>query len=102
MIHSKAVDIVEPKELLVTEPKMHSMFKLLKANVFRSRSTLSVILLQVVNHPNSLNEALEKDVTQFLQSKIRESDILVKLSSPSEWGIFLSPSGEEEATGIYS
>lgn len=97
MIHSKAVDIVEPKELLVTEPKMHSMFKLLKANVFRSRSTLSVILLQVVNHPNSLNEALEKDVTQFLQSKIRESDILVKLSSPSEWCIFLSPSGEEEA-----
>ena len=97
MIHSKAVDIVEPKELLVTEAKMHSVFKLLKANVFRSRSTLSVILLQVVNHPNSLNEALEKDVTQFLQSKIRESDILIKLSSPTEWCIFLSPSGEEEA-----
>lgn len=97
MIHSKAVDIVEPKELLVTEAKMHSVFKLLKANVFRSRSTLSVILLQVVNHPNSLNEALEKDVTQFLQSKIRESDILINLSSPTEWCIFLSPSGEEEA-----
>ena len=100
MVHSKAVDIVEPKELLVTEPKMHSMFKLLKANVFRSRSTLSVILLQVVNHPTSLNEFLEKDVTQFLQSKIRESDILVKLSAPSEWCIFLSPSGEEEATAF--
>lgn len=100
MVYSNALDSAEFKGLLANEHKMHAIFQLLKANVFRSRSTLSVILLQLDNHPTSLEKAVEKDVTQFLQSKIRESDILIKLSTPSEWCIFLSPSGEEEATAF--
>ncbi|MET0960051.1 MAG: hypothetical protein ABWX58_06970, partial [Psychrobacillus psychrotolerans] len=87
----------EPNGLLANEYKMYSVFQLLKANVFRSRTTLSIILLKIDNQLTSINNDVERDVSQFLQSKIRGSDIIVKLSAPSEWCIFLSPSGEEEA-----
>ncbi|SDN30988.1 Response regulator receiver domain-containing protein [Psychrobacillus sp. OK028] len=100
MVYSNALDTTEAKGLLATEDKMHAIFQLLKANVFRSRSTLSVILLQLDNYPTTFKKTVEKDITQFLQSRIRESDILIKLSTPSEWCIFLSPSGEEEATAF--
>jgi len=87
----------EPNGFLANEHKMYSVFQLLKANVFRSRTTLSIILLKIDNQVTTINDDVERDVSQFLQSKIRGSDIIVKLSAPSEWCIFLSPSGEEEA-----
>lgn len=79
---------------------MKQLFSILKANVVRTRTPITAIFLSLYNHAdNGLSdiELVERDTTTFLQSKIRQTDVVFQLSERLRWCIFLSHSGEEEA-----
>lgn len=45
-------------------------------------------------------QRVEEEMTIYLESKIRQTDLLFKLAKPCEWCILLSQSGEEETTAF--
>ncbi|WP_203248566.1 response regulator [Sporosarcina beigongshangi] len=83
----------------LSETHMKQFFNVLKATVVRSRSTMTATFLSVQNVEGFNNEnmkQLEDEISLFLATKIRQTDLLFKLSKPFEWCVLLSQSGEEE------
>ncbi|WP_195892864.1 response regulator [Bacillus massiliigorillae] len=82
------------------EQQLATFFKVLTANVGRSRSPITATILTLRNH-EFLNEndylQIEEEMGAFLQSKIRQSDVICQLANPFEWCIILTQSGEKEA-----
>lgn len=75
-------------------------FDIFKANVVRTRSTITAIFLSVYDKSIFAAadiEHAEKEITLFLQREIRQTDLVFKLSNQFEWSIILSHSGEKEA-----
>lgn len=97
-------DYVQPTENSFNERQMKAFFNVLKANVVRSRTTITAIFLTVFDeaffNEDDVNEA-EKGINGFLQKMIRQTDVLYKLPNRLEWCIFLALSGEEEATAFF-
>lgn len=90
-------------EYLFNEKQMTRFFNVLKANVVRSRTTISAIFLTIYDKSIFDNEDMhqvDEEITLFLQSKIRQTDLLFKLSNPFEWCVILSQSREEEANAF--
>ncbi|WP_205179232.1 response regulator [Siminovitchia thermophila] len=77
-----------------------SFFDIYKANVVRTRSTITAIVLSVFDQSIFAAEDLEyaeQEMTLFLQHEIRQTDLVFKLGVPFEWCIILAHSGEKEA-----
>ncbi|WP_019240629.1 MULTISPECIES: response regulator [Bacillus] len=84
----------------INENQMQHFFNILSANVERSRSPITVSMLSLCNQTVLQKEdyiQIENAMGAFLQSEIRKSDLICKLSRPLEWCIILTLSGEKEA-----
>lgn len=78
------------------EKYMSRLFHVLKSGIDRTRVPISAIFLSVPDQNNIWDQA-EEEIMSFLQTKIRQSDIVFKLEASFEWCIILTQSGEEEA-----
>ncbi|RST74092.1 response regulator [Siminovitchia acidinfaciens] len=80
----------------IEEKYMSRLFHVLKAGIDRARVPISAIFL-TISDQNQVWDQAEEEITAFLQTKIRQSDLVFKLEAPFEWCIILTQSGEEEA-----
>ncbi|MBD3108690.1 response regulator transcription factor [Bacillus sp. AGMB 02131] len=88
------------KSDFIDEKQMAIFFNVLTANVERTRTSMVASLLTFGNQKNlNMEDQLEIEtvIGNFLQSKIRKSDLVCKLVRPLEWCIILTQSGEKEA-----
>lgn len=89
--------------ILYDDQSILSTYHFLKANVVRSRTPFSVVLLSV-RYPERYEDAQQsrtaEQIQKLLQTRLRQTDVLFTLHSPLEWGIILSQSGEEEAAAF--
>ena len=74
--------------------QIKDFFNVLKANVVRSRTTITAVFLSASFKRLGFQQ---EDLTSYLGSKIRKTDFLFELKEPHKWCIILSQSGEEEA-----
>ncbi|MDR7855223.1 response regulator [Tissierella sp.] len=79
------------------------LFNALREHVVRSRTTITAVFLGIYDETIfNTGEILdiEKKLMDFLETKIRKTDFIFKLSNQSQWFIILSQSGEKEATAF--
>ncbi len=81
---------------IMQEHEVERYFKIWRESVIRSRLTLTAVFLKTAN-ATQLNENVNDQVTSFLQSKIRKTDLLFQLSDGDHWGIFFLQSSDVEA-----
>ncbi|MCF6409759.1 response regulator [Pseudalkalibacillus salsuginis] len=86
--------------MLLDERQAVRFFDVLKANVERSKTSMTAIFLTV--HSQTIfrkedEDFIDQGITSYLVSKIRQTDVVVKLSKPYQWAVILSQSKEEEA-----
>lgn len=74
--------------------QIKDFFNVLKANVVRSRMTITAVFLSA---SFKKLEFKQEDLTSYLGNQIRKTDFLFELKEPHKWCIILSQSGEEEA-----
>ncbi len=79
------------------------LFNALREHVVRSRTTITAVFLGV--YDESIFDTgeildIEKKLMDFLETKIRKTDFIFKLSNRSQWFIILSQSGDKEATAF--
>ncbi|WP_421052426.1 response regulator [Lysinibacillus capsici] len=77
---------------IMQEHEVERYFKIWRESVIRSRLTITAVFLKTAN-ATQLND----QVTSFLQSKIRKTDLLFQLSDGDHWGIFFLQSSDVEA-----
>jgi len=96
---------LETNGLLLDLENAKYLFNVLKANVIRSRTTITAIFLAIHDYEDFYDEEADQiqiEVTKFLQSTIRQTDMLFPLESPGlAWGVILSQSGEREAKAFF-
>lgn len=88
---------------LLTEQQFIQLFNLFKANIVRSRRTITVVFLRVYNQvviPKEDIVLMEDKLRAFFQSKMRETDVLYKIPASKTWSLLLTDSGEREATAF--
>lgn len=97
-------DHVKQQQALLYGQQLTSFFYVLTANVVRARSPIAVMFLSIFNR-NDMNrndeDQVHEEMTLFLQSTIRQTDLLFSLSGSFEWCIILSQSREEEASAFF-
>lgn len=81
---------------IMQEHEVERYFKIWRESVIRSRLTITAVFLKTAN-ATQLNENVNDQVTSFLQSKIRKTDLLFQLSEGDHWGIFFLQSSDVEA-----
>lgn len=81
---------------IMQEHEVERYFKIWRESVIRSRLTITAVFLKTAN-ATQLNENVNDQVTSFLQSKIRKTDLLFQLSDGDHWGIFFLQSSDVEA-----
>ena len=81
---------------IMQEHEVERYFKIWRESVIRSRLTITAVFLKTANS-TQLNENVKDQVTSFLQSKIRKTDLLFQLSDGDHWGIFFLQSSDLEA-----
>lgn len=81
---------------IMQEHEVERYFKIWRESVIRSRLTITAVFLKTAN-ATQLNENVNDQVTLFLQSKIRKTDLLFQLSDGDHWGIFFLQSSDVEA-----
>lgn len=102
-VSERRTDNLLIKEHRLSELQMERFFNVLKATVVRSRATMTATFLSVQNvqaFSKEDRQQVEEELTLYLETKIRQTDLLFKLSKPFEWCILLSQSGEEETTAF--
>lgn len=102
-VSEKQLDNLVIEEQRLSESQMKRFFNVLKATVVRSRATMTATFLSVQNveaFSKEDTQQVEEDLTYYLETKIRQTDLLFKLAKPFEWCILLSQSGEEETTAF--
>ena len=81
---------------IMQEHEVERYFKIWRESVIRSRLTITAVFLKTAN-ATQLNENVNDQVTSFLQTKIRKTDLLFQLSDGDHWGIFFLQSSDVEA-----
>jgi len=81
---------------IMQEHEVERYFKIWRESVIRSRLTITAVFLKTAN-ATQLNENVNDQVTSFLQSKKRKTDLLFQLSDGDHWGIFFLQSSDVEA-----
>ncbi|WP_155589989.1 response regulator [Lysinibacillus cavernae] len=86
-------DIIIAHEIM-QEHEIERYFEIWRESVMRSRLTITAVFLKIANttEPNTNHQ-----VTSFLQSKLRKTDLLFQLSDGNHWGIFFLQSSDVEA-----
>lgn len=97
---------LETNGLLLDSENVKYLFNVLKANVVRSRTTITAIFLAIHDsddfYDDEQADQIQIEVTKFLQSTIRQTDMLFPLDSPGlAWGVILLQSGEREAKAFF-
>ncbi len=96
---------LETNGLLLDLENVKYLFNVLKANVIRSRTTITAIFIAIHDSVDFFDEEadqIQAEVTKFLQSTIRQTDLLFPLERPGlAWGVILSQSGEREAKAFF-
>lgn len=81
---------------IMKEHEVERYFEIWRESVIRSRLTITAVFLKRANSTQP-NETTNDQVTSFLQSKIRKTDLLFQLSDGNHWGIFFLQSSDVEA-----
>lgn len=81
---------------IMQEHEVERYFEIWRESVIRSRLTITAVFLKRANSTQP-NENGNDQVTSFLQSKIRKTDLLFQLSDGDHWGIFFLQSSDVEA-----
>ncbi|WDV06085.1 response regulator [Lysinibacillus irui] len=81
---------------IMQEHEVERYFEIWRESVIRSRLTITAVFLKRANSTQP-NETTNDQVTSFLQSKIRKTDLLFQLSDGNHWGIFFLQSSDVEA-----
>lgn len=81
---------------IMQEHEVERYFEIWRESVIRSRLTITAVFFKRANSTQS-NETTNDQVTSFLQSKIRKTDLLFQLSDGNHWGIFFLQSSDVEA-----
>lgn len=81
---------------IMQEHEVERYFEIWRESVIRSRLTITAVFLKRANSTQP-NESTNDQVTSFLQSKIRKTDLLFQLSDGNHWGIFFLQSSDVEA-----
>jgi PleD family two-component response regulator len=98
------MEFIKKTECVFDKNQMRQLFNVLRANVVRSRASITALFLTLHNQTSIENDKflqVEKEITSFLCKRVRETDLLFKLSEQFIWCIILSRSGEEEAKGFF-
>lgn len=94
ILNEKQAELLKLKDIV-------PFFNILKANISRSYMVMTVIFLKAstlsVTSDYRIVDEVENDISQFLLSKVRNTDLLFKLDDELQWGIILTQSGEREA-----
>lgn len=88
------------ESVVYNERQAKAFFELIKGNLVRFRIPFTIIFINVYNENLTDRKKqihADKDLENYLQLKIRETDILFNLTGESAWGIILPQSGEKEA-----
>lgn len=96
------MDILSQEKLLGLE-EIRPYFNLLKENMARSRLGMTVVFIKafpVEVEKQDFSMEVRQQIERFLMSKVRNTDLLFKLTSPNEWGLLLMQSAEKEATAF--
>lgn len=91
--------------LIIEEMQAAPIFNMLTANIIRSKAPITAIFLGVYKESILLEgdlEAIEDDITSYLNAQIRQTDMLIKLSKAFQWCVILPQSKEEEANAFLS
>ncbi|MEA0564534.1 response regulator [Lysinibacillus irui] len=81
---------------IMQEHEVERYFEIWRESVIRSRLTITAVFLKRANSTQP-NETTNDQVTSFLQSKIRKTDLLFQLFDGNHWGIFFLQSSDVEA-----
>ncbi|WP_051428328.1 response regulator transcription factor [Bacillus sp. J33] len=88
--------------LVINEQQAGPIFNMLTATIERSKTPITAVFLSF--YADSMisidKEMIEEELTLYFNSKIRQTDILIKLSKPHQWCVILLQSKEEEANAF--
>lgn len=84
---------------IVGEREVKRYFETWLEIIVRVRLPLTVIFIKAVtsNETNGSERQIEEQISTFLQSKIRKTDVLFQVSGGKHWGIFFPQSSAVEA-----
>jgi len=82
---------------VMQEHEVRRYFEIWRESVIRSRLTITAVFLKEADSTQSKSNENNHQITAFLQSKIRKTDLLFQLSDGNHWGIFFLQSSDVEA-----
>ncbi|MEB2300379.1 response regulator [Lysinibacillus xylanilyticus] len=86
-------------EDLMQEHEVKGYFEILRESVIRSRLTMTAVFFKVANSSQGTDierNQVNQQISAFLKSKIRKTDLLFQLADDMHWGIFFLQSSEVE------
>lgn len=84
---------------IMKEYEVRSYFEIWRESVIRSRLTITAIFFKIADssQTSSTDNSINQQITVFLQSKVRKTDLLFQLADGKHWGIFFLQSSNIEA-----
>ncbi|MFJ8088413.1 response regulator [Lysinibacillus sp. NPDC095746] len=86
-------------EDIMQEHEVKGYFEILRESVIRSRLTMTVVFFKLASSPQGTDierNQVNHQISAFLTSKIRKTDLLFQLADGVHWGIFFLQSSEVE------
>ncbi|KOS63866.1 response regulator [Lysinibacillus sp. FJAT-14222] len=86
-------------EDIMQEHDVKGYFEILRESVIRSRLTMTAVFFKVANSSQGTDierNQVNHQISAFLKSKIRKTDLLFQLADGMHWGIFFLQSSEVE------
>lgn len=86
-------------EDIMQEHEVKGYFEILRESVIRSRLTMTAVFFKVANSSQGTDierNQVNHQISAFLKSKIRKTDLLFQLADGMHWGIFFLQSSEVE------
>lgn len=87
-------------EDIMQEHEVKGYFEILRESVIRSRLTMTAVFFKLASSPQGTDierNQVNHQISAFLTSKIRKTDLLFQLADGVHWGIFFLQSREVEA-----
>ncbi|MFT9818675.1 response regulator [Lysinibacillus sp. NPDC056185] len=82
-------------EDIMQEHEVKGYFETLRESVIRSRFTMTAVFFKLANSPQG-TDIERNQISAFLKSKIRKTDLLFQLADGVHWGVFFLQSSEVE------
>ncbi|WP_285398917.1 response regulator [Lysinibacillus sp. fls2-241-R2A-57] len=87
-------------EDILQEHEVKGYFEILRESVIRSRLTMTAVFFKLANSSQGTDierNQVKNQISAFLKSKIRKTDLLFQLADGVHWGIFFLQSSDVEA-----